>query len=133
MPFTDRVFQNFETSIHLLVGKGKSVFVVLSNPSDISYDPRLMISRVTNTVRARNVNRGEFVEAVRPVVDRVREAAERGGATVIDPVPFMCVDTACQTISSDGQPYYKDGSHLRASYAAEAAVFVDQVFRASNR
>jgi hypothetical protein len=131
MASTELVFGDFEKSMGMLIGQGKSVFVLLSNPTDEAYDPRRMISRLTNTVRFRNVDRDGYVEAVRSVVDRVRLAAESVGATVIDPVPYMCGGSVCPNTTSDGRPLYRDSNHLRASYAAEVAVFVDRVFQPS--
>jgi hypothetical protein len=124
---TEVMFQDFEESMRVLVGQGKDVFVLLSNPTGVAYDPTSMISRLTNTVRRRDVNRDNFVEAVRPVIDRIRMAAVRAGATVIDPLPYLCGGAVCRTTTHDGLPRYLDRDHLRSSYAADAAVFIDQV------
>jgi hypothetical protein len=127
MASTETVFQDFTKSVRTLTAAGKNVFVLLSNPSAPVFDPAGMISRLSARIVPRNLDRSEFVEGARPVVDRVRQAAEAGGATVIDPVTYLCGPSACQTTRPDGEPLYRDDSHLRAS-SAEAAVFVDLVF-----
>jgi len=44
-------------------------------------------------------------------------AAERAGADVIDPLPYLCGGAVLPDYDHDGLPRYLDRDHLRSSYA----------------
>ncbi len=126
--FSDSAFNELGSSIRTLKAHGKKVFVILSNPHSRLYDPRRMISRISALVDVRNVKK-ETLENARPILERLTSVAVESGATVIDPVPYLCGGSICRTTSEDGLPLYKDGDHLRSSFAACHATFVDQIYK----
>lgn len=126
----DLEFSEFGASIRSLTGRGKRVFVILSNPAGNSYDPRRMISRLTG--KPITANREVSVETFAPsrsLSSRLGLVAAQSGATVIDPFEYLCQGSVCRTTGENGAPLYKDGHHLRSSFAAQAATYIDQVFR----
>jgi hypothetical protein len=62
------------------------------------------------------------------IAENLSGAAAAAGATVIDPLSFLCDAAACRTANSDRSPIYKDGVHLRASYVRENIDYLDQAF-----
>lgn len=121
------VFTDFGRSIKSLTAHGKRVFVILSNPTSNLYNPMNMLSRITGAMYTRDLDR-RALDTSRPILDLLRAVAVQSGATVIDPVPYMCRGPLCRT-AEDGVPLYRDDNHLRSSYAKRYAVFVDQVYK----
>jgi len=48
---------------------------------------------------------------------RMAEIAKRSGASVVDPLPFLCPEKQCIRALADGTPVYKDRDHFRSDYA----------------
>lgn len=125
---------DFTQRIVALRREGKRVFVVLSNPSSESFDPRRMVSRISGRYEPPPpLPLEEFLKTAGPAIRSVRDAAERGGATIIDPLPVLCPDGQCPAVTPDGLPIYKDASHLRSSYVLTHATFIDQIFAPRQR
>jgi hypothetical protein len=51
--------------------------------------------------------------------------AEQSGATLIDPIPYLCPQAHCPVFDADGRPLYLDSSHMTRSYAISAAAYID--------
>jgi peptidoglycan/LPS O-acetylase OafA/YrhL len=107
---------------------GKRVFIILSNPASELFDPKHMISRISGKIESKDVDRWSAAEAARPIVSMLRAAATRAGATVIDPVRYVCSERVCKTTGDLGLPLYIDGDHMRSSYVAKSAGFIDEIF-----
>ncbi|WP_238180493.1 SGNH hydrolase domain-containing protein, partial [Methylobacterium haplocladii] len=53
--------------------------------------------------------------------------ADSVGATLLDPMEFLCTDRHCPTLDGKGVPYYRDSSHLRSStIRSDRFVFLDK-------
>lgn len=125
---TQQALARFEQMLRKLKQQGKTVYVVLSNPSSGQYDPRRMINRVTaQVIPATPVDLEAFRQATAPVTERIRKAALAGGAIVLDPADSLCKNGQCPTVSAEGDPLYKDSNHLRPFYSAEGALFIDRI------
>jgi peptidoglycan/LPS O-acetylase OafA/YrhL len=130
-PETDRAFALLAQEFRRLSDSGKRVYVVLDNPVDSAFDPASMLRSRLPGFRAKDpltsVPRSRVVERSRAVNARLIRAARIGGATVIDPVDFLCGPTACPTVSNQGKPIYRDNNHMRASFVRERATYIDSV------
>jgi hypothetical protein len=126
---TRDVLSDFGAAMKLLVADGKKVFVILSNPTSLRYEPRRTISRVTGFPRPTSFDEAEFLDLALPVTARIREVALQSGAKVIDPAAYLCTASRCSTSLKAGEPLYRDGEHMRPGYASEAATFIDQIYR----
>jgi hypothetical protein len=130
---TDSVFSEFEEEVGALVKEGKHVFIVLSNPSSPAYNPHSMLPArlpwLMNKSMRTSISKGEFLKRSNATMNRLRDIAKRTGASVIDPVNFLCGNDGCPTVSADGEPIYRDDHHLRATYARDHASFMDIVVR----
>ena len=116
----------FSATIASLVANGKRVYVILSSPASPAFSPRSMVSRLTGNVSppAPIPLKSLLVDLAAPD-DAVRSAAARGGATVVDPLPWLCPDGSCPAYSSTNGPIYRDSSHLRPFYVRQRALFLD--------
>jgi peptidoglycan/LPS O-acetylase OafA/YrhL len=133
-PRTDSMFTAFGNDLSRLVRAGKRVFVVLTIPigANDEFDPRKWLPsriRIDQPTIIRSISVQDYHMRSDPVLNRVRHAAESAGATVIDPVPFMCDSSKCATTDANGEALYMDSRHLRASVARTRAVWIDQTLR----
>ena len=131
---TDSMFNDFAADIARLVKSGKKVFVVLTIPigANDEFDPRKWLPgrlRMEQPKTIRSISSNDYRRRSDPVLGRVRRAAEQAGATVIDPVPFMCDSSKCATTDAKGNALYMDARHLRASVARSRAVWIDAALR----
>jgi peptidoglycan/LPS O-acetylase OafA/YrhL len=127
----EKAFAVFEKMISDFVRRGKKVFIVLQMPTGEAFDPRGMIRRklrigsIRFKVKIPSISRKELVEQAMPVTKRLRAIAARTGASVIDPMDWLCNGATCPTITTDGMPTHKDGAHLNPSYVRDHVNFLD--------
>lgn len=110
------------------LSKTHTVYLILDNQMADEYDPRQVLRNRFN------LSRNEATRNLLPLSPEqkalnatMRGLAERAGARVIDPLASLCPDDACPIFSAPGVPIFKDNHHLRSSYAAEHATFIDQI------
>ncbi|MEA2864101.1 MAG: hypothetical protein QOC84_2057 [Bradyrhizobium sp.] len=134
---TEAAYLRFGQFIRSMILNGKRVYVVLSMPDGEELDPRNMFSgsRLTK-LEARPVsdihfNYEEYFHRYGKSRDKVERAALENGAVVIDPLKFLCAEKFCPVFDAKGAPLYKDWLHMRASYARESAVYIDQTLEPS--
>ncbi|HNY29563.1 MAG TPA: acyltransferase family protein [Fibrobacteria bacterium] len=119
---------NLEDALRRL-GKTRKVYLLLDNPGTIANDPfqRLRGGRL-------------FALEVLPAPDSLAPAADQAGlrdhllemarrlgVEVLDPWEMLCDADRCLNALPDGTPVYKDDNHLRGSFLAERATFIDRV------
>lgn len=126
----DDVFSAFDAMVRALRASGKRVFVVLTSPTDPAFDPRFLVSRWNGHRINTPVAVAPWRRDVGAVLDRLSAVAASAGATVIDPVPFVCDGEACPAIGPAGEPTHADRGHLRPWFVIERATFLDQVLAA---
>ncbi len=130
-PRMERIFDEFKQAIEALLGAGKRVTIILSNPTGQAYEPgKMIVSRLSFRVEFGTeffVPKNKFVKFVSPVMDRLRRIAYETGAEIIDPVAYLCGDEKCLA-TMDGLPIYMDGNHMRSSYVRNHAVFLDGLY-----
>ncbi|MDP9010808.1 MAG: acyltransferase [Pseudomonadota bacterium] len=124
------VFEEFEAALAHLRHERKRVVVLLSSPSGEAFDPRSMVDRrgfipVARTVLP--VSRAKLVGDFFAVDSRIRAAAERADAEVMDPMDWFCDGPICPVQNSIGRPVSRDGSHICASVVRSKATGLDQL------
>ena len=131
-PRTDSAFEEMEHELEQLTMAGKRVYILLSNPSSPAFDPRSMFANRLRGIQEKKpvkaISKAEFMARENPVTKRLRALALRAGATVIDPIDYLCGTTTCPTVSANGLPIYTDEQHLRSSFARRSATFIDLIF-----
>lgn len=135
-PGSERALAELSELIQGLVARGKSVYVVLSIPVSSKFNPREMIQRTVFPpalqIDIDEVRRADVERVIEPIIRKLRQVAEEAGARTIDPMASLCDDQLCRSITSDGEPMYRDSVHLRPSYARNNVYFLDQTLLGSN-
>jgi peptidoglycan/LPS O-acetylase OafA/YrhL len=123
------VWTGFETRLRALTQRGKRVVIVLSTPRGNVFDPRMMLLRDGIDFEARIPPRVDVraVDRDTAYVDgKLTAIAERAGAEVVDPTRWVCDTRWCPTVDRNGKPYFKDDTHLRASFVREHVTALDK-------
>lgn len=112
----------------------KRVFLLLSIPGGPEFDPRNMFEgsrwtqlapKPTPTLFPLSRFRAEHGE----LLNALSTIGKTHGATVIDPIPFLCDPVTCNVLDPEGSPLYMDEHHIRPSQALRSATFIDQTLR----
>ena len=112
----------------------KQVYLVLNIPVGPEFSPLSSISRniSLNPIRYQEklIRRRDFEAYHYYYLSHLKELGEKAGATVIDPLDFLCgnANDYCAVVTKDLKPIYKDSSHLRPFYVREEVQFLDQAF-----
>jgi peptidoglycan/LPS O-acetylase OafA/YrhL len=127
-PEAELAFQRLEDEIRRLIRNGKVVVLVLSSPAGSRNDPKTMLRDLKRDgkIDPQNygVDRQAFVEFSLPISQKLKDMAERTGATVIDPVESLCEESKCLSMYS-GAPIYRDDDHLRPFYVRDHLFYLD--------
>lgn len=128
-PDTDVALQELKQTVSDLIAHHKKVYIVLNIPFGANFDPRQMIRRSlfspAFTLDIRPPSRRDMLEAVGPIGEKLRAIARESGASVIDPVEWLCTKTDCPATTAAGEPMYRDRSHLKPSYVRTNVWFLD--------
>ncbi|MNV06667.1 O-acetyltransferase OatA [compost metagenome] len=109
----------------------KRVYLVLNIPSDRKLSPKNMIRRDLMSfprvlsIRTDSISRADLEKAYGQVQEDLARVGAAAGAKIIKPIDFLCSDD-CPSVGTDGQPMYKDSSHLRPTYVRQNAYFIDE-------
>ncbi len=109
----------------------KRVFLILDTPNGEELSPANMfagsrLGQITvKPVSAITFDFTGYEERYARINRILAEVAERSGAILIDPIPYLCPQQRCPIFDKDGKPLYTDGGHLTRSYAAKAATYID--------
>ena len=129
-PDTDRALESVKSALLELVKANKRVYLVLQIPMGAALDPRLMIRRTVLapgfTATVRSPTRDEIMTAVGPIDTKLRTMAREVGASVIDPLEWLCDKTYCPAVSPDGSPMYHNYNHLLPSYVRNHVGYLDK-------
>jgi hypothetical protein len=128
------VFEGFEAALAQLRHEGKRVVVLLSSPGGEAFDPRSMIERhglIPTAKAVLPVSRAKLVDSFSAVDSRIRAAAEKAGAEVMDPMDWFCDGALCPVQDAAGRPLSRDGSHICASVVRSKASGLDQFIELS--
>jgi hypothetical protein len=116
----------------------KRVYLILNIPNGAELAPKNMFagSRL-HEITARPVasisfDFGGFEQRYAEINKILAAIAEQSGATLIDPIPYLCPQAHCPVFDADGRPLYLDSAHLTRSYAMRAATYIDATLAPSN-
>jgi len=123
------VWTGFEARLRELVRRGKRVVIILSTPRGDVFDPRTMLVRDGIDFEARIPQRVDVRAVDRDTADvdgKLRALAARAGAEAVDPTSWVCGARWCPTVDENGKPYFKDDTHLRASFVRAHVTALDR-------
>lgn len=119
-----------EEFIRELRDQGKRVFIVLDNPFGEELNAQSMISRVGFKLRLNSIaplSRRVAIERSEPVRSRLIDIARRTGASVIDPILYLCNEAVCPAFSEEGELLYKDYDHISLYAAQHKAGYITRI------
>jgi hypothetical protein len=131
-----RMLASLEAMIASQRREGRRVFIVLDNPRnprdavDAIIDPRHLVVRHLSgrlSLRPTVVRKDVILARQDPTRKWLVGVAQRSGATIIDPVEFLCPTTSCPVVTETGDPVYSDGSHLSPSFVRDRVTYLDDV------
>lgn len=128
-PDLEFALKNLKELIARSVSQGKRVYVILNIPVNANLNPRRMIrrnfGRAGFEVKIPSVGRDEVAKALHGSMSVLRQLSIDAGASVIDPLDWLCDATHCPVITAAGQPMYRNERHLNATYVREHVRFLD--------
>jgi hypothetical protein len=110
------------------VALGKNVYLILSIPFGDEFDPKYLLASPLRKKQSNGLDRAvlegrnNFAE-IQADLERVGREA---GATVINPLDFLCSGRRCEALDGAGNPIYFDDAHLRASYVRRQVNWLDE-------
>ena len=126
----------FEAAVSRLTASGRSVYIVLSNPTSPTFVPASSIpvqvrvgleTLAEMPAYAAPLRVADFRAFVAPVIRVLEGIATRTGAKLLDPSESLCHAGLCPAMAEDGRLLYTDSSHVRPFFSRESAWFIDGV------
>jgi peptidoglycan/LPS O-acetylase OafA/YrhL len=109
--------------------QGKKVYLVLNIPTGDMLSPMRLVKRsLLGGFRIDFVplRTSQYTAMIKPVIDPLRTIGANAGATIIDPLDYLCGPSVCPALAPDGSPMYLDGSHLRVEYVRKYVTYLDR-------
>jgi peptidoglycan/LPS O-acetylase OafA/YrhL len=122
--------QRFVRFLRSIAGK-KRVYLILNIPNGEELAPTNMFagSRLreitAKPVASISFDFSRFEQRYAAINKILAAIAAQSGATLIDPIPYLCPQAHCPVFDADGRPLYLDSAHLTRSYAIRAATYID--------
>jgi hypothetical protein len=130
------VLGRLEQELMLLRSLGKETYVVLNPPGGGLADPGAMEGVRASTagrLREKSISFADHLARTGVINERVSAVAQRAGAAVIDPAGWLCSDEKCAFTDPEGIPYFRDPTHLRASFVRCCVRDFDQLVVMENQ
>jgi peptidoglycan/LPS O-acetylase OafA/YrhL len=121
------VLQEFGKMIGDLTANGKKVTVVLSIPVGQELDPRRLYRRhffSPSEEKGLVLTKEKFLKEYGPLLDQIASLAQANGASVINPVDYLCKDGIC-IVEDENGPIHYDFGHLRSSFVRDKVKYLD--------
>ncbi len=112
------------------LARTKKVYLLLNIPAGPEFDPRSMYTGSRLGVLAPRqsppaLQLTAFLAGYQPLRDALKAVGVANGASVIDPLPWLCKAEVCPVLSEDGRPLYMDEHHMRPFHVLRNAGYVD--------
>jgi peptidoglycan/LPS O-acetylase OafA/YrhL len=123
----DAALKGFGGLIAQLRNDGKKVTVVLNTPNGGNLDPRHFYKRDFVGSYSKNlkpVSRESYRSGENGLGERISTVALASGATVIDPLDFLCPGGFCLAETPEG-PIRYDINHLRPGFVRDQVTYLD--------
>jgi hypothetical protein len=66
----------------------------------------------------------KFLKEYGPLLDQIASVAKANGASVIEPVDYLCKDGIC-IVEDENGPIHYDFGHLRSSFVRDKVKYLD--------
>jgi hypothetical protein len=121
------VLQEFGKMIGGLTANGKKVTVVLSIPVGRELEPRRLYRRhffSPSEDKGLVLTKEKFLNEYGTLLSQIASVAKAHGASVIDPVDYLCKDGIC-IVEDENGPIHYDFGHLRSSFVRDKVKYLD--------
>lgn len=120
----DLVYEELQKMIIKLENAGKKVFFVMTvvGGGPVGFERKWG----KHTPKTFSNSSEWFFREYANLRPKLIELVKQAGATVIDPVQFMCPDGACTHLFDDNRPVYMDGSHVSDAFMRKHGDFLDE-------
>jgi peptidoglycan/LPS O-acetylase OafA/YrhL len=121
-------YNSIKDMFEIMISNGKQVYLIIDPPFGKEFDPKYFYSggRI-NGFESRLSSTVAYRKEQSDVRDQLIDIAIRTGVKIIDPIDKLCEYGQCMVVSDGGNPLYKDGDHLRASYVKENLSILDEL------
>src|SRR5262249_55824227 len=120
-----------ETTVRMLVRRGKQVYIVLQIPIGAAKAPQSMIQRgftgVSRRLDVRPLDRAQEDALSEPVNSQLVALARATGASIINPLEWLCSKQVCPVVTPGDEPMYRDAAHLRPAFVTDHIRFLDAI------
>jgi len=107
---------------------GKKVTLVLSIPTGNEMDPKSICRRGFWGIEGFHpsiLSKERFLKQNGELLGDISRIAKENGATVIDPLDYLCTNGICIFEDDQGVPIYYDDHHLRPGYVRDHVIYLD--------
>ena len=117
-----------------LVKKKKKVYLIGNIPIGSELEPKGIITRSFFSdqfiVISKNggLSKKALMKSYGVIVQDLQKVADAAGAKYISPMDYLCDEIYCPSVGSNGDPIYKDATHLRPTFVRSKAQYLDNVF-----
>ena len=123
----------FQDMVQTMRDAGKQVYLVLPSPTGAEFRPRRIVQRsftdMSFTLHLPVISTAAIRLRMQPIVAELTRIAAQTNATLIDPVSYLCNRDVCQVLAADGDPVYKDSSHLNPHFVSRGVTYLDGVLQ----
>ncbi len=124
---SELAMKSLESYLNELSKKYK-VYLILDNQMANENDPKQVIKNRMNLYSGLNLQSQLTLQLEQKNLNlKMKQIGERAGVTVLDPLHTLCPNDICPIFSTPGVPIFKDSHHLRSTYTAEHATYIDQI------
>jgi hypothetical protein len=128
-PYTQKALHSLRATLESFVRSGKRVYIVLNIPVGAGLDPRARAYWYGTDPAV--AGKADVAAALESIDSKLREMAGEVGATVIDPLEYLCAGAQCPAVSGDRKSMYRDLWHLRPSYVRDEVTYLDGILSRS--
>lgn len=117
--------------IQAMVQEGKQVYLITNIPTGKPFDPKFMARRDILEfpdifmMRKGGLDRADLGSEFDLIRGDLKRTAIGAGAVVIDPLDHLCTQR-CESLDANGEPMYKDTSHLRPDFVRHSVSYIDE-------
>ncbi|SCK29305.1 acyltransferase family protein [Vogesella sp. LIG4] len=123
------LFLQLEKQIKTIRSNGKKIFVLLNIPTGNELNPSNIINRNSllkfNATRNSEMISKSDIYIKFPWLSELKRVATINGATVIDPLDYLCNQQTCSGTTPSGMAIYRDANHLRPTYVRKYIKYID--------
>jgi peptidoglycan/LPS O-acetylase OafA/YrhL len=133
-----KAFKQLEEMVQMLKSLNKSVYILSNIPQSRLLTPGALIRRSLfsfTPIRSAPpvaIPRSQVESTTLPTTKELNTISQRAGIKVINPFDFLCEDRLCSGVDKVGTIIFRDSNHIRASFARENLLFLDEALRDSD-